>query len=327
MAKKPYRYAVLEAVAREMRANPELCYFYEYQSPVATLPTGEVLNLWKEFGDVRTSAQGWPLDEAWYVGAATGLTAAGVPVVLELPSMTTVFPFEQVFNQVGNFRMMTGGQYNMPMVIWIDGAARAAGSAQQHTQVGQEALYANVPGLKVVAPSNAYDAAGLMTAAIRDPDPVIYWDYREVASGDQPDVPDEAFEVEIGKAAVRQEGTDVTIVAWAPATIDLTKALPDIANAGISAEVIDLRTIKPWDETTVLNSAKKTGKLFVVEHGYWTGGFSANVLAIAAQKVPGLKVARITFPDAAGPAAKEMIGWLRPDAPKIVAAVTQFVKG
>lgn len=326
MAKKPYRYAVLEALAREMRANKELCYFYEYQSPVATLPTGEVLNLWKEFGDVRTSAQGWPLDEAWYVGAATGLTAAGIPVVVELPSMTTVFPFEQIFNQVGNFRMMTGGQYNMQMVIWIDGAARAAGSAQQHSQVGQEALYANIPGLKVVAPSNAYDAAGLMTASIRDPDPVIFWDYREVASGEQPDVPDEAFEVEIGKAALRQEGKDVTIVSWAPATIDLGKALPDIAKAGISAEVLDLRSIKPWDEAAVLASAKKTGKLFVVEHGYWTGGVSATVLAVAAQKIPGLKVARIAFPDAAGPAAKEMIGWLRPDAPKIVAAVTEFVK-
>src|SRR5581483_5696575 len=155
MSKKPYRYAVLEALAFEMRKNPELCYFYEYQSPVASLPTGEILNLWKEFGDLRTSAQGWPLDEAWYVGAATGMTAAGVPVVVELPSMTTVYPFEYIFNQVGNFRMMTGGQYNMPMVIWLDGAARAGGSAQQHSQVGQEALYANVPGLKVVVPSDA----------------------------------------------------------------------------------------------------------------------------------------------------------------------------
>lgn len=327
MAKKPFRYAVLEVVGREMRANKELCYFYEYQSPTATLPTGEILNLWKEFGDVRTSAQGWPLDETWYVGAATGLAATGIPVVVELPSMTTVFPFEQIFNQVGNFRMMTGGQYNMPIVIWIDGAARAGGSAQQHSQVGQEALYANIPGLKVVAPSNAYDAAGLMAAAIHDPDPVIYWNYSEVASGDQPDVPDEAFEVEIGKAAVRQEGKDVTLVAWAPATVDVAKALPDLAKAGLSVEFIDLRTIKPFDEATVLASAKKTGKLFVVDHGYWTNGFSANVLAIAAQKVPGLQVARITFPDAAGPASKEMIGWMRPDAPKIVSAVTQFVKG
>lgn len=327
MSKKPYRYSILEAVANEMRKNKEMCYFYEYESPIATLPTGEVLNLWKEFGDLRTSAQGWPLDEAWYVGVATGLGAAGVRVVLELPSMTTVFAFEQIFNQIGNIRMMTGGQASMPVVIWQDGAARAGGSAQQHSQVGWEAMYASIPGLKIVAPSNAYDAAGLMTAAIHDPDPVLFCDYSEVASGEQPDVPDQPYEVPIGQAAVRQEGKDITLVAWSPATVDAQKALPDLAKAGLSVEYIDLRTIKPLDEATLVASVKKTGKLLVVDHGYWTNGFSANVVAVAAQKVPGAKVARITFPDAAGPAAKEMIGWMRPDAPKIVAAVTALVKG
>ncbi len=327
MSKKPYRYAVLEAVANEMRKNKEMCYFYEYESPIATLPTGEVLNLWKEFGDVRTSAQGWPLDEAWYVGAATGLGAAGIRVVLELPSMTTVFAFEQIFNQIGNIRMMTGGQANMPVVIWQDGAARAGGSAQQHTQVGWEAMYASIPGLKIVAPSNAYDAAGLMTAAIRDPDPVLFCDYSEVASGEQPDVPDQPYEVPIGQAAVRQEGKDITLIAWSPATVDAQKALAELNKSGISVEYIDLRTIKPLDEDTIAASVKKTGKLLVVDHGYWTNGYSANVVAVAAQRVPGAKVARITFPDAAGPASREMIGWLRPDAPKIIDAVTKMVKG
>lgn len=326
MAKKPYRYAVLEAVANEMRKNKEMCYFYEYQSPIGTLPTGEVLNLWKEFGDVRTSANGWPIDEAWYIGAATGLGAAGIPVVVEVPSMAAVFAFEQIFNQIGNIRMMTGGQASMPIVIWQDGAARAGGSAQQHTQVGWEALYANIPGLKIVAPSNAFDAAGLMTAAIRDPDPVLFCDYSEVAAGEQPDVPDTPFEVPIGEASVRQEGKDITLIAWAPATIDVLKALPDLAKAGISVEYVELRTIKPLDEATITASVKKTGKLLVVDHGYWTNGFSANVVAIAAQRVPGAKVARIAFPDAAGPAAREMISWLRPDAPKIVDAVKKLAK-
>ncbi len=327
MSKKPYRYAVLEAVANEMRKDSTMCYFYEYESPIATLPTGEVLNLWKEFGNVRTSAQGWPLDEAWYIGVTTGLGIAGVKVVAEIPSMTSVFPFEQIFNQVGNLRMMTGGQGNMPVVIWIDGAARAGGSAQQHSQVGWEAMYAVIPGLKIVAPSNAYDAAGLMTAAIRDPDPVIFCDYAEVASGDQPDVPDQPYEVPIGQAVVRQEGKDITLIAWAPATVDAQKAMADLTKAGISVEYIDLRTIKPLDEDTIATSVKKTGKLLVVDHGYWTNGFSANVAAVAAQRVPGAKVARITFPDAAGPASREMIGWMRPDAPKIVDAVTKMVKG
>jgi len=326
MSKKPYRYAILEAVANEMRKNKDMCYFYEYQSPIASLPTGEVLNLWKEFGDVRTSGQGWPLDEAWYIGATTGLGATGKIVVVEMPFMTSVFAFEQIFNQIGNMRMMTGGQANMPVVIWQDGIGRYGGLAQQHSQVGHEALYANIPGLKIVAPSNAYDAAGLMTAAIRDPDPVMFMDYDEVASGDQPDVPDQPYEIAIGVANVVQQGKDITIVAWPPATVDVGKTLPDIAKAGISAEYIDLRTIKPLDEATIAASVKKTGRLLVVEDGYWSNGFSANVVAIAAQKVPGAKVGRITFPDAAGPAAQEMISWMRPDGPKILDALKQILK-
>jgi pyruvate/2-oxoglutarate/acetoin dehydrogenase E1 component len=326
MAKKPYRYAILEAVATEMRKDKDMCYFYEYQSPIATLPTGEVLNLRKEFGEVRTSGVGWPLDEAWYVGCATGMCASGVRTVVELPSMTTVFPFEFIYNQVSNFRMMTGGQANMPMVIWIDGAGRAGGSAQQHSQVGHEALYANVPGLKIVIPSNSYDAAGLMYAAIHDADPVIFCDYAEVASGEQPDMPDGPFEVPIGKAAVRQEGKDLTLVSWAPATVDVNKALPGLQQAGLSVEYIDLRTIKPMDEETLITSAKKTGRLLVVEHGYWTNGFSANVLAVVGQKAPGVKLGRITFPDAGGPNAAEMINWMRPDAPKIIAAAQAIMK-
>jgi len=326
MAKKPYRYAILEAVANEMRKNKDSKYIYEYQSPIATMPTGEIINLRDEFGDDRTSGVGWALDEAWYVGCATGLAGAGIRTIVEIPSMTVAFPFEFIFNQVSNFRMMTGGQANMPMVIWIDGAARAGGSAQQHSQVGQEALYANIPGLKIVVPSNNYDAAGLMTAALHDADPVIFYDYQEVASSVLLDVPDTPFEVPIGQAAVRQEGKDITLVSWAPATVDVAKALPELAKAGISVEYIDLRTIKPMDEDAIAASAKKTGRLFVVEHGYWTNGFSANVLAVAAQRVPGLKVVRITFPDAAAPNAAEMVSFMRPDAPKIIQGVQEMMK-
>ena len=326
MAKKPYRYAVLEAVANEMRANPHMCYFYEYQSPVAVSPAGDILNLAKEFGPVRTSGDrgGWPLDEAWYVGCATGIAMTGVPVVAELPSMTTAMPLEFVFNQTANMSMMTGGQVNVPIVMWMDVAGRGGGSAQQHSQVGQEAMYANIPGIKIVCPSNAYDAAGLMTAAIRDPDPVMFFDYREVAAGMQPDVPDEPYEVPIGPAVVRQEGTDLTLVSFSPATVDVGNALPDIEAEGISVEYIDPRTLKPLDVDTIAKSVEKTGKLLVVEHGYWTNGFSAHIVAAVAQVVDGAILRRITFPDAAGPASGDMIAWMRPDAPKIVEAVEKM---
>jgi len=309
-----------------MAANKDMCYFYEYQSPIASLPTGEIINLRTQFGEVRTSGVGWALDEAWYIGCATGVACAGARVVVELPSMTTVFPFEQIFNQVGNLRMMTGGQGNLPMVIWIDGAARAGGSAQQHSQVGQEALYANIPGLIVVAPSDAYQAAGLMSTALKSPDPVVFYDYPEVESGEQPDMPDQPFDIPFGKLNVVHPGTQLTIAAWAPAIVDAKAALAGLDKVGIDAELIDMRSIKPMDEAGLAASVKKTGRLLVVEHGYWTNGFSANVVAVAAQKVPGAKVGRITFPDAAAPNSSEMVAWMRPDAPKIVAAAQQVMK-
>jgi pyruvate dehydrogenase E1 component beta subunit len=325
MAKKPYTYAQYEAVAFEMRKNPNSVLFYEWQYPVATTATGEIIDLVSEFGSVRTSGVGWAIDEDWQVGAALGVAITGVPAIVHYGFMVTVFPIEIIFNQIAKLRHMTGGQANLPLVLWVDGASRAGGMAGQHTDVGQETMYANIPGLKVVAPSNAYDAKGLMHAAIRAKDPIAYWDYPEVASGAQPDVPDDDYEVPIGKAAVRQEGKDITLVAWAPATVEATLALPELSKAGISVEFIDLRTLKPMDLDTLLTSVKKTGKLLVVEHGHYTAGFSANVVAEVAAYAPGAKVARIAFPDLPGPGSAEMMNWARPDAPKIVDAVKRFV--
>jgi len=320
MAVKPFAYSVLEGIALEMRANPNSAFFWEYQDPVATLPTGEVLNLAKEFGMPRTSGRGWAIDEHWIWGAAAGVAMTGVPTVARVPSMATIYAIEIVFNQVGKLRYMTGGQVNMPLVLWIDGAGRTKGSAGQHTDVGQEVWYANIPGLKVVVPSNAYDAKGLMAAAIRDPDPVVYYGYSEVASTAPMDVPDDAFTVPIGKAAVRQEGKDLTLVAWGPATIDVLKALPLLQQAGMSVEYIDPRTLKPMDFDTVTASVQKTKRLLVVEHGHYTGGFGGHIVAEIAQRVPGAKVMRLAFPDAPGPGAEGMMSWMRPDAPKIVDA-------
>lgn len=325
MAIKNYYYAQLEAVAQEMRADPDMVFFYEYQSPISVSPTGEVLDLAREFGDVRTSGRGWPIDEQWIAGAAIGAATAGSKAIARLPSMAQIYAIEYVYNQAGKIRSMTGGQASMPFVLWVDGSGRRRGSAGQHTDVGAESLYVNLPGVKVVVPSNAYDAKGLLVAAIRDPDPVTYLDYPEVKSGQQPDVPDEAYEVPLGQAAIRQEGTDLTIVAWAPATIDVARALPELAEAGISAEFIDPRSLKPLDVDTLVRSAEKTGRLLVVEHGHYTGGFGSHVIAEVVQAVPGITARRIAFPDVPGPGAAVMMDWLRPDAPKIVDAAKQLV--
>jgi pyruvate dehydrogenase E1 component beta subunit len=326
MAKKSYAYAQLEAVALEMRAHPDMVFFYEYETPVATSPAGDVLDLVKEFGGIRTSGRGWAIDEAWLAGSAIGVAAAGSIAVVRLPSMTTLYAIEYIYNQAGKLRSMTGGQASMPFVLWQGAGGRTKGSAGQHTEVGQEALYANLPGIKVVAPSNAYDAKGLMIAAIRDPDPVVYFDYPEVKSGEQPDVPDDAYEVPLGKAVVRQQGKDLTLVAWAPATVDVKRALPQLAQAGISVEYIDPRTLKPLDVDTLAASVKKTRRLLVVEHGHYTNSYGSHVIAEVVQAVPGVKVRKIAFPDVPGPGAADMMAWLRPDAPKIVDAATQIMR-
>lgn len=324
--RKSYGYAQLEAVAHEMREDPDMVYYYEYQVPVSALPTGKVLDLVEEFGEPRTSGTGWPIDEQWIVGAAIGAATAGSKAIARLPSMAQLYTVEYVFNQAGKIRAMTGGQANMPFVLWVDGARRGRGSAGQHSDVGAEAVYANLPGLKIVCPSNSYDAKGLLHTAIRDPDPVVYMDYPEVRSGQQPEVPDEAYEVPLGEAAVRQEGRDLTIVAWAPATVDVARALPDIADAGISAEFIDPRSLKPLDVETLARSVRKTGRLLVVDHGYYTNSFGSHVIAEVAQEVPGARVRKIAFPDVPGPGSGVMMEWLRPDAPKIVDAAKQLVR-
>ena len=326
MARKSYAYAQLEAVALEMRKNKDMVFFYEYETPIATSSTGEVLDLVKEFGTPRTSGRGWAIDEAWIVGAAIGVAAAGSVAIARIPAMASIFAIEYIYNQAGKLRSMTGGQANMPFVLWQGGGSRSKGSAGQHTEVGQEALYANLPGVKVVVPSNAYDAKGLLITAIRDPDPVIYYDYPEVKSGEQPDVPDDAYEIPLGKAVVRQPGKDLTLVAWAPATVDVKRALPDLAKAGISVEYIDPRTLKPLDVDTLVASAKKTGRLLVVEHSHYTNGFGSHVIAEVVQAVPGIKARKIAFPDVPGPGAEGMMAWLRPDAPKIIDAAIQMMR-
>jgi pyruvate dehydrogenase E1 component beta subunit len=325
MAVKPYAWAVLEGVAQEMRSNPLMSFYWEYAAPVATLPTGEILDIAKEFGTPRTSGVGYAIDEGWIWGSAAGQATAGLPTIARVPSMASIYAIEYVFNQVGKLRHMTGGQVNMPLVLWVDGAGRTKGSAGQHTDVGQEAMYANIPGLKVVIPSNAYDGKGLMVAALRDPDPVIFYDYSEARSAAPVDVPDDAYTVPIGKAAVRQEGKDLTLVAWAPATIDVLKAMPELQKAGISTEFIDARTIKPLDVETIQASVGKTKRLLVVEHGHYTNGFSAHVVAEMAQRVPGARFMRLAFPDAPGPGDEGMMAWMRPDAPKILDAAKKLV--
>ncbi len=209
-------------------------------------------------------------------------------MVARIPYQAEVFCVEFIYNQIGKIRSMTGGQAGMPIVLWIGGAGRRQGSAGQHTDVGAEVLYTYMAGLKVVVPSNAYDAKGLMIAAIRDPEPRCvsrlqrWWSLR-VSS---PIVPDEAYEVPIGKAVVRQEGKDVTIVAWAPAPSMCPWPCPTSPKPASAPNTSTLAVSQAAGCRHARHSGQKDGEMLVVDHGNYTAGFGSHVIAEVVQKLP-----------------------------------------
>ncbi len=317
-------FAQLQAIQYEMQKDPKMVYVLQGAIASATRADGKSINFNDEFGWARSgSIRGSPIDEKWMVGSCIGAALSGHKAVVQPPAMCHYFVLEEIWNQAGKLSHATGGGGSCPAVFWISGSGRGVGSGAMHCEAGHEAVYANLPGLKVVVPNTVYDAKGLMHAAIRDGGPVVYVDYVTEASAD---VPDEPYVVPIGKAAVRQEGKDITIATWPPANVEVQAALKTLVTAGISYEYIDVRSVKPFDEETLVKSVKKTGRLLVVTHGYYTNGFAGHVIAVAAQEVPGAKFRMITWPDVGTPASAILVAWLMPDAAKIVDAVNKLLR-
>jgi len=320
---KSMTYAILEAIQGEMRQDKFLTLLYEYQNPAAGWANRSI-NLDREFGPPRV--QFCAIDEEWIVGGAMGMSMIGVRAIAHIPSMATFIPYELMFNHAGKLRHMTGGQAAFPMVLWADMARRSPLQGGQHADAGLESAYARLAGLKVVIPSNPYDAKGLMISAIRDVDPVVYCHYPVPATG--PEVPDEPYTVPIGEAAVRTEGKDVTIVGYAPQTVDIARAVDQLQKEGISAEFIDPRTLAPLEGVMdpIIKSVKKTGRLLTSDEGSYSFCNCAEIIARVAETVPGVRVKRLAFPDAPAPGAPEMLDYMKVDAAKIAAAAKKLLK-
>lgn len=320
---KGMTYAILEAIQGEMRRDKLLTLLYEYQRPAASW-AGRTIDLEAEFG--RWRARFSAIDENWIVGGAMGMSMIGVRAIAHIPSMTTLIPYELMFNHAGKLRHMTGGQAAFPMVLWADMQGRSPFQAGQHADAGLESCYARLAGLKVVIPSNPYDAKGLMVSAIRDVDPVVFCQYPVPAEG--PSVPDEPYTVPIGQAAVRTEGRDVTIVGYAPQTVEIAKAVNELKQHHISVEFIDPRTLAPLEQVmeTIIESVKKTGKLLTSDDGSYSFCNCAEIIARVAEAVPGAKFKRLAFPDAPPPGAPEMINYMRVSAADIVVATENMVR-
>nr|WP_297357298.1 pyruvate dehydrogenase complex E1 component subunit beta [uncultured Caldimonas sp.] len=287
--------AVSEALAEEMRRDPRVLMFGE---GVAT-KRGDLL---AEFGAQRV--RNTPLAEGIIAGTAAGAAATGLRPVVDLlfaPFLTLAM--DAIINSAGKLRYLSGGQFAFPMVVFTQtGAGWGVGSQHNHNL---EAMFVHAPGLKVVMPSNAADFKGLLKAAIRDDNPVLF--FMDLALGEVPgEVPEGEHVVPIGQAAVLRRGEDVTLVSYAKTVGTCLQAAASLAEQGISAEVIDLRSLKPLDETTVLASVRKTGRAVIVHEANQLCGVGAEVAAVVAEKAfAALKapVLRVGGPDAPSPSS------------------------
>lgn len=267
-----------------------------------------------------------PVSESAITGAAVGAALAGMRPVVVHPRMDfMMYAMDAIINEAANWHYMSGGSASVPVVFW--GIINRGGEqAAQHSQA-VHGIFSHVPGLKVVMPSTPYDAKGLMIAAIKDENPVVFIDDRWL-HGVEDDVPEEVFEVPIGKGALRKEGRDLTIIGISYMAYEVTKAANLLAAQGINAEVIDLRTAKPLDEDLILSSVQKTGRAVIVDGGWRTCGWAAEVAALIAEKaLRALKapIKRITLPDSPAPASRTLESVYYKKAKDIIQTVKELM--
>ena len=219
-----------------------------------------------------------PLAESGIVGVALGLAVKGFKPVAELQFMGFLPPaLDQLISHISRIRNRSRGRYTCPMVIRMPYGGGI--HAPEHHSESMEAMLAHIPGIKVVFPSTPHDAKGLIVSAIRDPDPVVFCEPKRIYRAIKEEVPDEEYTIPIGKASVVREGNDVTVISWGAMVREALRAAEMVKEKGINAEVIDLRTISPMDDETVMASVKKTGRAVIVHEAARTCGLGAEIIA------------------------------------------------
>ena len=272
--------AVSQALMNEME-NDETIVVYGEDVGVEGGVFRATVGLQEKFGDKRVFDS--PLAESAIVGTAVGMAINGLRPVVEMQFSGFAYPaFNQIITHVARMRNRTRGKYNLPMVIRAPygGGIRAL----EHHSESTEALFAQIPGLKIVIPSTPYDTKGLLISAIRDNDPVLFWEPKKIYRAFKQEVPEEAYAIPIGKAKLVKEGEDITIVTWGSMVRDVENAAKLIEDKGINPEIIDLRTIMPMDRDAIIESIKKTGRLLVVHEAPKTLGVGAEIMALANEK-------------------------------------------
>ncbi|MSX02127.1 MAG: alpha-ketoacid dehydrogenase subunit beta [Actinobacteria bacterium] len=321
MAEMRYREALNEALAEELERDPNV-YLMGQDIGVFGGAFKVTEGLLERFGEKRV--RDTPISENTIVGLGVGSAMTGLRPVIELMTINfSLLALDQIVNHAAHIRYMFGGQVSVPLVIRMpQGAGHQLGPTHSHSF---EALYLHVPGLLVAAPSTPADAKGLLKTAIRDDNPVIFIEHETLYGqrGDVPAGPD--FTVPFGQAAIRREGTDVTIIGISRMAITAGLAAEQLAGEhGIDAEVIDPRTLRPLDLDTILDSVRKTNRCVIVEEGWPHGGVGANLAALIQEQAfdyLDAPVGRVTGVDAPMPYAKNLEQISFPHEAEVIEAV------
>jgi len=310
--------AILEATDQCLAQNPKV-YLMGLGVPDPKGVFGTTLGLQAKYGENRVMDM--PTSENAMTGVAIGSALVGMrPILTHQRVDFALLSLDQIINNAAKWHYMFGGQMKVPMVIRLV-VGRGWGQGPQHSQ-SLESVFGHIPGLKVVMPATPYDAKGLLISAVEDDNPVIYIEHRWL-HGVMGDVPADFYRVSIGEARVMREGRDVTIVAASYMVLEALKAAEMLAESGISAEVIDVRTIRPLDTIRIVESVKKTGRLIVADAGWRSFGFGSEILSrVCEENFESLKCAprRVSPPEAPIPSSWALANHYYPGAAQIADA-------
>lgn len=296
-----YTAAIREALFQTMQSNSEVCVVGQGVNDKEGI-WGTTVGLYKEFGEERVMES--PLSECGMMGIVCGMALNGMrPVYFHIRVDFLMLGMDQIVNHISKYSYMSGGQQSVPLVIWA-ATGQGWGSGAQHSQALQ-GLFMHLPGLKLVMPSNPYDAKGLLISAIEDNNPVLVLEHRNNFEQSM-EVPEKVYRIPLGKGVIRREGKDITIIAFSEMVNKAQKAAFILEEEGISVEIIDLRTLNPIDKDIMITSARKTKRVIVTDTGYYTAGVSAELSTIIYENVFDkllCPVERITLPDIPTPAS------------------------
>jgi len=320
-----YREAVRTALREALQRDPRVFLMGEdvgrYGGSYAVSK-----GLLEEFGEERI--RDTPLSESGFVGAGIGAALAGMRPIVEVMTVNfSLLALDQILNNAATLRHMSGGQVSVPLVIRMaTGGGRQLAAQHSHSLEG---WYAHIPGIRIVAPATLEDARGMLWTALEDPDPVIIFE-NAMLYNLEGELREDAGAVDIDRAAVRRAGADITLVTYGGSLAKTLAAAEELATAGVSAEVVDLRTLRPLDDATIIASVAKTRRAVVVDEGWRTGSLAAELMArIMEQAFFDLDapVARVCSEEVPIPYAKHMEDAALPQVPGIVAAAQGVLHG